>query len=108
MWALVHSKSQNKVKQGLELAETRLGSKERPAADEQRELVYYCAVAFYKLGRYIDARRQLEELLKVLLHLAMHCRIRAPRIVIVAAAASACIRMACIHLSATPDLNVHV
>ena len=62
---MVHSKSQNKVKQGLDLAEITLSRKERPAADEQRELVYYCAVAFYKLGRYIDARRQLEELLKV-------------------------------------------
>ena len=62
---MVHSKSQTKVKQGLELAEVTLSRKERPPADEQRELVYYCAVAFYKLGRYIDARRQLEELLKV-------------------------------------------
>ena len=53
------------MKQGLELAEITLSGNPRPAADEQRELVYYCAVAYYKLGRYIDARRQLEELLKV-------------------------------------------
>ena len=65
VWALVHSKSQRKVKEGLDLAELRLGSNPRPPADEQRELVYYCAVAYYKRGRYIDARRQLEELLKV-------------------------------------------
>lgn len=35
----------------------------------QRDLVYLCAVAKYKLGRYLAAREQLTELLKVRLGL---------------------------------------
>ncbi|CAK0762230.1 hypothetical protein CVIRNUC_002936 [Coccomyxa viridis] len=64
VWGLVHSERNTDVGRGLEFAEELLRDKSIDAQD-QRDLVYLTAVAMYRLGRVLDARRQLEELLKV-------------------------------------------
>lgn len=63
-WALVHSPSQDHVWQGLSFAEALLGG---PGMTEHnnKEVIYLSAVAKYKLGKHVDARRQVQELLKV-------------------------------------------
>ncbi|KAK9816702.1 hypothetical protein WJX72_003896 [[Myrmecia] bisecta] len=63
-WALVHSRSLKDVQRGLDLSTLLLQGHDL-GSDTQRDAVYLCAVAKYKLGRYIDSRHQLEELLKV-------------------------------------------
>ena len=46
------------------MAESLIGSPEI-SEHSQREIVYLSAVAKYKLGKHIDAKRQVAELLKV-------------------------------------------
>lgn len=63
--ALVHSRSlATDVKRGVQLADTMM---DKPGADEQfqRELIYLRAVGKYRSGKLLEARRQLDELLKV-------------------------------------------
>ncbi|KAK9803481.1 hypothetical protein WJX73_006680 [Symbiochloris irregularis] len=63
-WALVHSPNQDRVWQGLAFAEALLGG---PGMTEHnnKEVIYLSSVAKYKLGKHVDARRQVQELLKV-------------------------------------------
>ena len=63
-WALVHSQRTSDVRVGLDLAEQLVRSTELDAQDH-RDLIYMTAVAQYRLGNVLDARRQLDELLKV-------------------------------------------
>ena len=49
-WALVHSRSEKDVKQGLGWAETLLADPHLPQS-RQHECCYYIAVAKYKLGK---------------------------------------------------------
>lgn len=63
--ALVHSRSlATDVKRGVQLADTMM---DKPGADEQfqREVIYLRAVGKYRSGKLLEARRQLDELLKV-------------------------------------------
>ncbi len=60
----MHSSKDSDVRRGLDLAEELLQSKSLDE-QEQRDLVYLESVAYYKLGKMLEARRQLEELLKV-------------------------------------------
>jgi len=64
VWALVHSRSSRDVKRGLELAERMLVGNQLEE-QWQRDLVYLCAVAKYKLRQYLAARDQLAEILRV-------------------------------------------
>lgn len=63
--ALVHSRSlATDVARGVQLADSMM---DKPGADEQcqRELIYLRAVGKYRAGKLLEARRQLDELLKV-------------------------------------------
>ena len=60
----MHSKQQSEVKQGISFSETLLSAEDLPQK-KQHELVYYVAVAKFKMGKHIEARNQLRELLKV-------------------------------------------
>ncbi|CAL5219635.1 g1509 [Coccomyxa viridis] len=64
VWGLVHSSNNKDVDRGLRFADELLRDKSLDAQD-QRDLVYLTAVAMYKLGKVLDARRQLDELLRV-------------------------------------------
>jgi hypothetical protein len=63
VWALVHSVRQEDVLRGLDLAEELLQDRNFEA-QEQRDLIYLESVAYFKLGRLLEARRQLDELLR--------------------------------------------
>ena len=61
----MHSRSvTTDVARGVQMAEAMM---DKPGADEQfqRELVYLRAVGKYRSGKLLEARRQLDELLKV-------------------------------------------
>ena len=60
----MHSTKNSDVRRGLDLAEELLQSRSLDE-QEQRDLIYLQSVAYYKLGKMLEARRQLEELLKV-------------------------------------------
>jgi fission 1 protein len=60
----VHSIKNSDVRRGLDLAEELLQSRGLDE-QEQRDLIYLQSVAYYKLGKMLEARRQLDELLKV-------------------------------------------
>lgn len=65
VWALVHARSvATDVARGVQLAEALM---DKPGTDPQfqRELVYLRAVGKYRAGKLLEARRQLDELLKV-------------------------------------------
>ncbi|CAL8467885.1 g7423 [Coccomyxa elongata] len=64
VWTLVHSIKNSDVRRGLDLSEELLQSKTLDD-QEQRDLVYLQSVGYYKLGKVLEARRQLDELLKV-------------------------------------------
>ena len=64
MWALVHSKRRADVEKGLQLADALIQSDDMDD-DGKKDLVYFCCVAKYKLGKYVEARAQLDEFLKV-------------------------------------------
>ncbi|KAK9909566.1 hypothetical protein WJX75_004200 [Coccomyxa subellipsoidea] len=64
VWTLVHSIKNSDVRRGLDLAEELLQSRGLDE-QEQRDLIYLQSVAYYKLGKMLEARRQLDELLKV-------------------------------------------
>ena len=51
--------------QGLRLAEALIQSDEMDDAGK-KDLVYFCCVAKYKMGKYVDAKHQVDELLKVI------------------------------------------
>ncbi|KXZ44488.1 hypothetical protein GPECTOR_67g329 [Gonium pectorale] len=59
VWALVHSASRSHQSRGLELCRTKLKEQQK-----DKEYRYFAAVAAYKLGHYIEARRELSSLLK--------------------------------------------
>lgn len=61
---MVHSIKNSDVRRGLDLAEELLQSRGLDE-QEQRDLIYLQSVAYYKLGKMLEARRQLDELLKV-------------------------------------------
>ena len=67
MWGLVHSQRSADIRRGLDLAEQLLKSQELDGQDH-KDLVYLRAVAQYRLGNVLDARRQLDELLAVSPH----------------------------------------
>lgn len=60
----MHSIKNSDVRRGLDLAEELLQSRGLDE-QEQRDLIYLQSVAYYKLGKMLEARRQLDELLKV-------------------------------------------
>lgn len=60
----MHSIKNSDVRRGLDLSEELLQSKTLDD-QEQRDLVYLQSVGYYKLGKVLEARRQLDELLKV-------------------------------------------
>ena len=64
MWALVHSKRRTDVEKGLQLADALIQSDDMDD-DGKKDLVYFCCVAKYKLGKYVESRAQLDEFLKV-------------------------------------------
>ncbi|BDA42445.1 probable mitochondrial fission 1 protein [Coccomyxa sp. Obi] len=64
VWTLVHSMKNSDVRRGLDLSEELLQSNTLDD-QEQRDLVYLQSVGYYKLGKVLEARRQLDELLKV-------------------------------------------
>ena len=61
---LIHSRSKADIGNGLKLAEELAGDA-NVTSDNNAQAVYLCALAQYKLSRYVEARRQLTELLKV-------------------------------------------
>jgi hypothetical protein len=67
VWGLVHSQRSADIRRGLDLAEQLLKSHELDGQDH-KDLVYLRAVAQYRLGNVLDARRQLDELLAVSPH----------------------------------------
>ena len=67
VWGLVHSQRSADIRRGLDLAEQLLKSQELDGQDH-KDLVYLHAVAQYRLGNVLDARRQLDELLAVSPH----------------------------------------
>lgn len=65
VWALVHARSTSTdVPRGIQLAEL-LMDKQDTDPQFKRELVYLRAVGKYRVGKLLEARRQLDELLKV-------------------------------------------
>eukprot|EP00775_Hariotina_reticulata_P006074 gene6074-6313_t len=62
IWALVHSMTRTNQQRGLDLAQAALDNDTR-TTDQDRELRYLLAVAMFKLGRCLDARRTLTALL---------------------------------------------
>lgn len=64
VWALVHSCNMADVDRGLQFSAKLIDT---PDMDSQyrRELVYLRAVGKYRSGKYLEARQQLEELLKI-------------------------------------------
>lgn len=60
-WALVHSPRKADLAAGLKLAATL----EREGEGEQRDVLYLQAVALYRQGKYLEARRTLDRLLEV-------------------------------------------
>lgn len=64
LWALVHSRNMSDVAAGLKLSELLM---DRPDMDEvcSREVIYLRAVGKFRTGKYLEARQQLEELLKL-------------------------------------------
>ena len=65
MWGLIHSKKKSDVQSGSQLADVLMQSDDIDA-NAKKDLVYFQCVAMHKLGRYVDAKRQLEEFLEVL------------------------------------------
>ncbi|KAF8066191.1 FIS1A [Scenedesmus sp. PABB004] len=63
IWALVHADSRAHQQRGADLAAAALDNDQR-TQDQDRELRYYLAVAQFKLGRCLDARRTLTSLLQ--------------------------------------------
>lgn len=64
VWGLVHSKKKADIDQGSQLASVLMQSDDMDAK-AKKDLVYFQCVALYKLGKYVDAKRQLEEFLQV-------------------------------------------
>lgn len=66
VWNQVHSRWRTDMERGKALAEALMTS---PDLDDQlkRDLVYLIAVADYKLGNILQARKQLRALLEVML-----------------------------------------
>ncbi|KAK9835188.1 hypothetical protein WJX81_004593 [Elliptochloris bilobata] len=64
VWALVHSTFETDIVRGRELAQGLLASKQLEERSEH-DCIYLLSVALYRQGRLLDARRQLNELLKV-------------------------------------------
>lgn len=64
VWGLVHSKRKTDVNSGSQLASVLMQSDDMDAA-AKKDLVYFQCVALYKLGKYVDAKRQLDEFLEV-------------------------------------------
>jgi len=64
VWALVHSRSTPDISRGLQLAEALV---DRPDMDDtfSRELIYLRAVGKYRSKKYLEAKKQLDELLKI-------------------------------------------
>lgn len=60
-WALVHAQDDHQVKRGLKLVTSMLKDKD----GDVRDLEYLMAVAQYKLGRCIEARKTLNAILEV-------------------------------------------
>ena len=65
VWGLVHSKKKADIDHGSQLASVLMQSDDMDAR-AKKDLVYFQCVALYKLGRYVDAKRQLEEFLSVI------------------------------------------
>ncbi|KAG2428352.1 hypothetical protein HXX76_010497 [Chlamydomonas incerta] len=61
IWALVHSAQHRHQARGQELCRTALAALKPPG---DREYRYLAAVAAYKMGHYIEARRELAKLLQ--------------------------------------------
>ncbi|KAG2453270.1 hypothetical protein HYH02_002593 [Chlamydomonas schloesseri] len=61
IWALAHSSQHRHQARGLELCRTSLQGLKPPG---DREYRYLAAVAAYKMGQYIEARRELAKLLQ--------------------------------------------
>jgi len=64
VWALVHSPMETDVRRGRALAQELLAGKQLEERSEH-DCIYLLSVALYRAGRLLDARRQLDELLKV-------------------------------------------
>lgn len=59
----MHSKKKADIDQGSQLASVLMQSDDMDAK-AKKDLVYFQCVALYKLGKYVDAKRQLEEFLQ--------------------------------------------
>ena len=64
VWALAHSQDRAHNDRGLQLATSMLEDKEQEP-QQTRDLLYLSALCQYRLGNYMTARSQLQELLKV-------------------------------------------
>lgn len=63
-WALVHSARKADIDGGLKLARTML----REGEGHARDVGYLEAVALYRMGKYLDARRACDTILEVGVH----------------------------------------
>lgn len=59
-WALVHSPHREDVEVGEDIAKQLISVE----TDRNRDAEYYLAVAYYKLGKYVGARRQIAQILE--------------------------------------------
>ena len=64
VWGLVHSKRKTDISNGSQLASVLMQSDDMDAK-AKKDLVYFQCIALYKLGKYVDAKRQLDEFLQV-------------------------------------------
>ena len=64
VWALAHSQDRAHNDRGLQLATSMLEDKEQEP-QQTRDLLYLSALCQYRLGNYMTARSQIQELLKV-------------------------------------------
>lgn len=72
VWGLVHSKKKTDVVNGSQLASVLMQSDELDDG-AKKDLVFFQCVALYKLGKYVDAKRQLDEFLEVTVS-QQHCQ----------------------------------
>ena len=73
VWGLIHSKKKADVNNGLRLASVLIQSDDMDP-NAKKDLVYFQCVGLYKLGKYVDAKRQLDEFLEVFLGSSLHER----------------------------------
>lgn len=65
VWAMVHSSDTRHVSRGLELAKRKVADSPKMSEKDSKELRYLAAVGCYRLGKHVEARHLLKELLLV-------------------------------------------